>query len=202
MKEAMQPPTWWHNPQLDGLDRRTRKTREALYTAMATLLCEKPLNRITVTELTAAADVSRSAFYANFQDIYGLFDSMRQSFRETVVLLVREQSSNLARRNFRPLLHRAYDYFDRNIESFTFVFGSEDNDAFYKEWIDVIRETCLALLCGDLGTQEQGKIKYQIEFIARGSVGMARRWIKDGRHESVDEMVELNSSFIDAVVEA
>ena len=31
MKRGIEAPTWWHNPSMDKLDRRTRRTREALY---------------------------------------------------------------------------------------------------------------------------------------------------------------------------
>ncbi|MBQ3225420.1 MAG: TetR/AcrR family transcriptional regulator [Clostridia bacterium] len=48
------------------MDRRQRKTREAIFRAFTELLSQKPENRITVGEIIASADVGRATFYAHF----------------------------------------------------------------------------------------------------------------------------------------
>ena len=57
-------------------DRRVRKTKKALREGLAELLVEKSLQNITVRELTDKVDVHRSTFYANFEDIYDLYNQM------------------------------------------------------------------------------------------------------------------------------
>lgn len=49
------------------MDRRKRKTREAIFGAFAELLAEKHVNQITVGEIIARADVGRATFYAHFE---------------------------------------------------------------------------------------------------------------------------------------
>jgi AcrR family transcriptional regulator len=51
-----------------AVDRRIKKTRDALRRAMAELIVEKPYNDITVQEITNQANVSRSSFYMHYQD--------------------------------------------------------------------------------------------------------------------------------------
>lgn len=63
------------------MDRQIRKTREALYAAFVALIAEKGFERLTVSDIAAAADVGRTTFYAHFKtkkDLmrYG-FDRMR-----------------------------------------------------------------------------------------------------------------------------
>lgn len=50
-----------------AMDRRQRKTREAIFTAFTSLLETKSYNRITVGEIIEAADVGRATFYAHFE---------------------------------------------------------------------------------------------------------------------------------------
>lgn len=49
------------------MDRRQRKTREAIFGAFIRLLERKNFSQITVGEIIAAADVGRATFYAHFE---------------------------------------------------------------------------------------------------------------------------------------
>lgn len=49
------------------MDRRQRKSREAIFGAFTALLSEKDLGKITVGEIIERADVGRATFYAHFE---------------------------------------------------------------------------------------------------------------------------------------
>lgn len=49
------------------MDRRQRKTREAIYRAFTSLLREESYARITVQEIIDRADVGRTTFYTHFE---------------------------------------------------------------------------------------------------------------------------------------
>lgn len=76
------------------MDRRVRRTRDALGDALVALMHEKPFNTITVQHVLDRAGVGRSTFYSHFRDKNDLFFSDAEDFFEGM-------SSLLARRGER-----------------------------------------------------------------------------------------------------
>ncbi|OBG18770.1 TetR family transcriptional regulator [Mycobacterium sp. 852002-51057_SCH5723018] len=56
-------------------DRRVRRTRATLQSALMDLVQKQDLPRITVADVTERADVSRSTFYDHYQDVHELAEA-------------------------------------------------------------------------------------------------------------------------------
>ncbi|MFB8422742.1 MULTISPECIES: TetR/AcrR family transcriptional regulator [Priestia] len=50
------------------VDRRIRKTRKAIITAYLSLLEEKNMHAVSVSDITERADINRATFYAHYED--------------------------------------------------------------------------------------------------------------------------------------
>ena len=59
-------------------DARVRYTRKILKESLLTLMKEKPVNKISVKEVCALAELNRATFYAHYSDCYDLLSSIEQ----------------------------------------------------------------------------------------------------------------------------
>jgi AcrR family transcriptional regulator len=78
------------------VDRRVRRTRDALGDALIALMQEKPFESVTVQQVLDRAGVGRSTFYAHFSDKNDLFLSDLEDFLEKMSMLLvrRGEASN------------------------------------------------------------------------------------------------------------
>lgn len=57
-------------------DLRTKRTRASIKAAFMTLRAKKPLEKITVKELSELAQINKATFYLHYRDIYDLSDQI------------------------------------------------------------------------------------------------------------------------------
>ncbi len=62
------------------MDRRIKRTRRAIFQAFLAMVKDKPVNKISVSELTELADINRKTFYLHFSDIFALEEFIIKMF--------------------------------------------------------------------------------------------------------------------------
>uniref|UniRef100_UPI004056CABC TetR/AcrR family transcriptional regulator n=1 Tax=Agathobacter sp. TaxID=2021311 RepID=UPI004056CABC len=67
------------------MDLREKKTKRSIYNAFMELRAKKPLERITIKELTELAEISKATFYLHYKDIYDLSDQLQKKTIEDIL---------------------------------------------------------------------------------------------------------------------
>ena len=68
--------------KVNANDRRVKRTKKLLRDSLFTLLQEKSINEITVTELTEIADINRATFYFYYTDIMDMLEQIQNEAYE------------------------------------------------------------------------------------------------------------------------
>lgn len=66
-------------------DLRVIKTKENIKSAFWDLIKEKPVEKITVTELAKNAKINKGTFYLHYADIYELYEDTIMEHLESVI---------------------------------------------------------------------------------------------------------------------
>lgn len=177
-------------------DRRVRRTRKQLQTALATLMREKELKDITVRELADLADVNRGTFYSHYKDLYDMRDQVEDElFRQLCGVLSTYDSQSL-QKDLTPLLMAVFGFVLDNKEMFVTILGQREEERFFIRLRSLIYDKYLREWNGiyDLGTASSAN--YFLESVVSGVVGLARAWAGGGMVEPPEEMAALVSQLI------
>ena len=79
------------------MDRRARRTRDALGDALIDLMQERPFNSITVQDVLARAEVGRSTFYTHYRGKDDLFFSDVEEFWEAISTMIERSGEDSKR---------------------------------------------------------------------------------------------------------
>lgn len=177
------------------MDRRQRKTREAIFKAFTGLLSEKDFSQITVGEIIETADVGRATFYSHFETK----DFLLKGFCEELFCHIFDVE-NEAGHNHRHIfacegsdsvfLH-LIQHLQKNDNNILSLLSSKNNELF----LGYFRTNIENLVESHIGLFESQKDKKLPEafwknYITSTFVETIRWWINNGMKESPEVITQ------------
>ncbi len=171
-------------------DRRTAKTRKAVINALADLLAEKELHKVTVKEITEIADINRGTFYKHYLDIYDLYDKTEQEIMVDLGMLVLQLEDLPSDQYFTHLI----DYIDENRPVFRMIFSSNSTNKLRDRFNRCLEGSFRAYEAEKKATSVKDiTLRYQTNYRSRGCVAIISLWVKGGYVEPKDFIVKMLS---------
>lgn len=175
-----------------GQDARVRYTKMMIQTNFVVLLKKKPLNKITVKEICALAEINRATFYKYYADAYDLMEQME----DAILAELRAVMQNSVKEDVSKTLVHILEKMKDDGALYVALFSDNGDTRFpmkifkmcYAEFEETIRERYQQL------TETQRAWIYV--YTAQGSSGILNYWISDGMTESPGEV----ASFIEQLI--
>ncbi|MGN0034460.1 MAG: TetR/AcrR family transcriptional regulator [Coriobacteriales bacterium] len=168
------------------MDRRQKYTRMVLEQALAQLLEDKHLDKVTVKELCEKADVNRTTFYRNYADVYDLYGNME-----------------------RKLVTKAFPTGDVASDRFRMLEVIYENQAFYREFFrSRLHSDFITQTIEQMGAQMRDVLKQReaydektfpvlYRYNVEGALGVIRGWLEEGCPLPPDELGEALYSVVE-----
>ena len=170
----------------DKIDPRTRKTRKAIEDALAGLLTQKELHKVTVQEITEIADINRGTFYKHYLDIYDLYDKMESDILLDIGMLALQLEELPSNEFFKHLI----DFIDGRRTIFQMIFSPNSTGQ-----IRARLTRCIDGVFRKVESEKQhidlndDKLNYRTCYRSQGCIAVIAKWVNDGFKESKDFVV-------------
>lgn len=168
----------------------TENTRKNLADAFWKLYQTKPLERISVKEITDLAGYNRGTFYLYFRDIYDVLDSIEREVLSFVESEVERYRCHFHSTSQQPDVSEITNVAIEICKACDFKLLILLNDKFCSNFEERIRESMRRQLLNRI----EGKIEmddclkeYTIHFFISGVLGVLKKWYNDGMVIPVEE---------------
>ncbi len=174
------------------------QTKHALAAALKELMAQRPIDKITIHDITERCGIRRQNFYYHFEDVY---DLMRWMFQEEAVSLLRQHDGTLL---WQEGLLQLFRYIEENKAVCLCALrsvGREHLKRFFETDIHAIIHRTVEQFGHEVGAISAGVTEADIEltthFYVVALTGMLESWLLDEIDRTPEELI----SFADCILQ-
>ena len=152
----------------------SQTTKRALEASLKKLLLQKPLNKITINDITEDCGVNRMTFYYHFKDIYDLVDWIL--VEDAAKALEGRQSFETWTEAFLDILHQIQENKVLVLNVYRSV-GREQVEQYLYKMLDPMLKDFADRECRDITVQDDDK-QFVVDFYKYALVGVVLEWVR------------------------
>ena len=176
-------------------DRRCRKTKFAIKSALLTNKKEKPVSKISISELTELADVNRKTFYNHYADIDSVLRDLEDEFLERLFSLIDRDNIWNGLENPAPFFEKLFLEIQNDQPFFKLLIESGEHVHLVFNFRTRLRDMWGEQLQSRSDIDPQLLICF-MDFIASGTVSILESWIGNADQVPLERLSQLICSII------
>ncbi len=154
------------------------RSRKLIRRAYMEMLEEKPLDKITVTDIVRRADINRGTFYAHYPDVRGVTEEIENEIIDEMLAVLSDFRFAQFFDNPAPLLLEISRFFERDVAFFRVLVSSDHADVFLEKLQTLFVEHMLTDT--DIPPEARGSktVQLRVTYFAGGAVNLYKEWFK------------------------
>ena len=164
------------------------RSKKLIISALADLLSEKPLDKITVTDVVTRAQINRGTFYAHFSDVPDVIHHLIQGIFSTIRQALADEQRPLSEVP-HTMLKRIQDYLEEDMEFCRKVMNSSAAQMMQEELVRLVMEHMLQHE-SVFGFGDHRLYELTIRFCAGGLVNLYREWFAGKLELSLEQLTQ------------
>ncbi len=166
--------------------RSSIRSKNLIKKALAKLLHEKEMSKITVSDIIREADISRGTFYAHYPDVHGVAEQIEQEELKKLIDFVDEIGINSIVENPADFIKEICIYILRDIEYYRMLMESNILNNFLGRIINIYYDKTLDRLVEE--GRSRGEADIYLSFASNGARSTLVNWISGDIQCGVDEI--------------
>ncbi len=172
------------------MDRRVKRTKTLLETALVELMLEKNGSQISVKELTQRADVNRSTFYLHYLDIYDMMEQIEEEFVSKVEASFHDYFDPLPVSSPLDLFLQICEWLEENKDYYIKLLRGTAAPEILEKLRVRLTEQFLHTLETIFLDQDSLDLRARINFIVSGTIGVLRMWVTEASESALPALAE------------
>ena len=178
-------------------NRSVRNTKKKLREGLLRLMADKPINEISVKELTELVDVNRGTFYFHYTDIYDMLRKMEDEFFESFRL---KMAQTVELQSVIPYLTAIFSFLGDNRDFCKIMLGPRGDMQFVEKIKSLVDERCSHIWRSSMPKADPGRAGMYNAFIINGCIGIIQKWLDEPERSGPEEISQLAATIILASV--
>ncbi len=175
-------------------DLRIVKTRQTIRNALISLMSEKELQDITISELSARAQINRKTFYRHYRAISDVVTEFEDELLSDFSDILKSSKTSIfdigaVLKEISALISGNQDYFQKLLKLNPELFSGGRVKAMLRRSLEIaLRDICKI--------SDEQTLHALSEFTISGFLALYSSWFDEGCRESLDELTEISRKMI------
>lgn len=165
------------------------RSKNLIKKALATLMRQKDIKKITVSDIIREADISRGTFYAHYPDIQSVLEQIESEELKKLICLVntaREEDSGI--KNSTDFLTVVCNYLYQDFEYYNMLMQSSFLNNFFNRLVEVYYEDTLAAVLEKDPSKDVSEAVLYLTFTTAGAKQVILNWLQGSIIGTPDEI--------------
>ena len=172
------------------VDPRTRKTKRAIRNAFAQLLSKKEFEKITISDISAEAEINRKTFYCYYSGIYQVIDEIENEIVNSFESLLNQIDLPEALKKPIELFKCLSSILDADRDFYSCLLSIKENVGIVRKINKSIKEKAKIAVIEKHVINEQFADTV-LEYAISGMISVYKNWYLSDRSESVENVSEI-----------
>lgn len=168
-------------------DRRIRKSKKSIKSALIDLLAEKDISQITIKELAEKADVNRNTFYGHYDTTYDVISDIENDIVADINGII--SGNDYIDKNFNPsvIFEKITVLINDNYDFYSQLNTSIGTASLHNKIKNILRDKILEILSTTIG-KNKNNLSLVVEFACSGTISVYQNWLNSAGTLSIENI--------------
>lgn len=171
-------------------DRRTARTKKAIHVALASLMAERRIDDITISEIAKRADINRKTFYNYYSGIHMLLGEIEEGILADFATALAPIKFEKPRQLTREAFERLHSVLSKNLNFYRFLLLSDKN-SYFSARISASLCAMIKEMLQNRVDMEDAKAELIIQYTLSGIFAGYRYWFSSNKRPASEDLFGL-----------